>query len=435
MIHRPKIQLKQDPIQISTIPGDKSISHRAIIIASLATKPCQFEGFLTSSDCLHTLSIFEQLGISIQRDNDVVSIHGQGYQGLSEPKEPLDVGNSGTGIRLITGILAAQSFESQISGDSSIQTRPMKRIIDPLSQMGAQITGQPLNNDVVPPLQISPISALTPITYTLPVASAQVKSAILFASLFSSQPTTVIQPVACRDHTEVMLASFGADIQSDGTTITCSGSKPLVPPAETLKIPADFSSAAFFIALGLIGNMGSIRLTNIGLNPSRTALLDVFKQMGASIDIQLSSDPSIEPIGDITVHPSDLTNIDIDPSIIPNIIDEIPILSIVALHARGVCRIRNASELRAKESDRIQTTSLMIQQFNGKVTEYPDGLDISAPDHWPSDVTITSCHDHRIAMSGIIGALAAQTSVTVDDSDCIQTSFPNFMTIVDSCCI
>jgi 3-phosphoshikimate 1-carboxyvinyltransferase len=422
--------------EISDIPGDKSISHRAIILGSLANNESTFHNFLMSEDCLNTVKIFQQLDVPITIDKEKKTVHisGQGLHGLKQSRSQLDVGNSGTGIRLITGILAAQNFPTVISGDHSIEKRPMKRIITPLSEMGAQITGQSLDgkSDIYPPLNITP-SKITPMHYTLPVASAQVKSALLFASLFSQEPSTIIEPETCRNHTEIMLKNFGADIQVSGHEITCSGKNELSNPyTQPIVIPSDFSSAAFFIVLACLIPNSHWTIKHVGMNPTRATLIDILQKMGANISLTNKNLQDMEPYADIEVKGSDLHNIEVPIKSIPFIIDEIPVLAVAGMFASGTLLIKNAEELRVKESDRIETTKQLIEAFGGSITEFEDGFSlIGQSSNSTEDVEIQSHGDHRIAMSGIVGALASKRNITVHNTNCIQTSFPNFEDLIN----
>jgi len=433
---KPSLLPLKNKASIANIPGDKSISHRAIIIGALSDNTSTFRNFLFSEDCLNTASIFSQLGVPIRLDETTrtVTVSGVGLGGLQAPSSDLDVGNSGTGIRLITGVLAAQSFQTVISGDASIEKRPMKRIVGPLSEMGASIEGRSLEGkpELFPPLTIHPVETLSSIEYELPVASAQVKSAILLASLYCEGATTIIEPEKCRDHTETMLAYFGADLQLEGKNIRCSGKSALSNPSSApLFIPSDFSSAAFFIALGLIAQDVRFTLSGIGLNPTRSALLEVFQKMGANLQIKNLNTSQFEPFGDIEVQSSNLTNIEVPQDLIPFIIDEIPILAVVSLFAKGTLKIRNAKELRVKESDRIHTISEMIQAMGGNFKEFEDGFEIEGPcSIRPFEAQ--SHGDHRIAMSAIIASTAAQVEATIYNCNCIKTSFPSFFEILAS---
>lgn len=421
--------------KIDSIPGDKSISHRAVMIGALAQNSSYFTRFLDSDDCLHTMSIFQALAVPISHslNKNILRVDGRGLKGLELPEETLYVGNSGTSIRLLTGVLAGQAFNTQITGDASIQKRPMKRVITPLSQMGAHITGQSRENsdDIYPMLQIKGNQPLHGITYTLPMASAQVKSAILLASLYSDTPTTLIEPSQSRDHTERMLKWFGADIQVKGNQITCSGKNPLQnpDPRTPIPIPADFSSAAFFIILGLLLKDSKFAITGVGLNPTRSALLTVLKAMGADLGVQNQQGENFEPYGDILAGKSTLKNIKIPEKFIPFIIDEIPILAIAALFGTGTLKISGAEELRVKESDRIATIVAMVKAMGGQIEEFKDGFELTGPATF-QNFTVNSHGDHRIAMAAIIGAIASGKEAEIEDCDCINTSFPNFFDIL-----
>jgi 3-phosphoshikimate 1-carboxyvinyltransferase len=418
---------------LTKIPGDKSISHRAVILAALSSQSVEITNFLASDDCLNTAAIFKKLGVQITHKNETtLVIKGNGKQGLVPTPDTLDVGNSGTSIRLLTGLLSAQSFNSTIAGDASIAKRPMKRVIDPVSQMGAKITGQSLagKTDIYPPLTIDGTPQLNGINYDMPVASAQVKSAILLAGLFAQSPTTIIEKKPSRDHTERMLQTFGVDITRNRNTIT------LVPPTALtlpepahIQVPSDFSSAAFFIVLGAIIPGLTLTLTGIGINPTRSALIDVLKKMNANITVTPTPSGGAEPIATITVTGGQLTNIDVPSEVIPIIIDEIPILSVAALLAKGTMRITNAEELRVKESDRIAATVALITAIGGQVEETPDGF-ITHQLTQAKSFSYDAGHDHRMAMSAIILALATQVDAVVKGCDYIQTSFPNFFELL-----
>lgn len=417
---------------IATLPGDKSISHRSIILGSLSENTSEFENFLTAEDCLNTLSIFQQMGVSIRRVGTHVSVEGVGIRGLKAPQKVLDTGNSGTGIRLITGVLAGQTFDTRITGDASIQRRPMKRIIDPLKQMGAKIEGQSLpgKTDIYPELYIEGQPSLQAIHYMLPVASAQVKSAILLASLFAKGTTVIEEPEKCRDHTERFLSGYGADFSLSGTTLRCSGDKPLRNPSKApIYIPSDISSAAFFVVLGLLFPDTEIRIRRVGINPTRDAVLVALKQMGASITLENQGGDVFEPYADLVVRSSSLKNVTVASHLVPFLIDEIPILAVAAMFGSGTFKVSDAKELRVKESDRIKAIVEMVQAFGGTIREFEDGIEIDGG-FTPKSVSVKSYGDHRIAMSTLIGALAAGVDAEVDDTSCINTSFPNFMTIL-----
>ncbi len=422
--------------EIHTIPGDKSISHRAIIVGALATNTSHFTNFLCAEDCLNTAHIFQALGVPIEINvpQKTVSIKGVGLHGLTQSAKILDVGNAGTGIRLIAGVLAGQSFSSTLTGDASIQKRPMKRIIDPLIQMGANITGIEKNGSSVPPLTITPSQGpLQGIAYTLPMASAQVKSCILFAGLYAEGQTRVTEPKPSRNHTEEILSAYGAKLQKEGHTLILEGRPTLKNPnTAPIPIPSDFSSAAFFIVLALLLQDTTWTLTNISLNPTRIALLDVLKDMGANIKVIPDLSAQFEPIGTLIVSSSTLKNRDIPESVIPILIDEIPILAIAGFFAEGTLRIRNAEELRVKESDRITMIHKMIVAMGGHFSETEDGFDLEGGQTLPKHFEVETAGDHRIAMSAIIATMAGKSEVTLSDDACIQTSFPNFMEILTS---
>lgn len=407
-----------------TVPGDKSMSHRAVIMASLATHSSVLTGFLDAADCVHTLLTFQQLGVPIQRDGTTLRVSGVGLYGLSAPTGPLYCGNSGTGIRLITGILAAQAFDSVITGDASIQSRPMARIMDPLSRMGALIEGRHTETDTYPPLSIKGNRILTGIRYALPVASAQVKSAVLLAALYANGPTWVGESRVTRDHTERLLQGFGVTVHRDDNGCEVIPG-PLVnaSPEVPIHIPGDFSSAAFFLAYGAV--VAPVTIEKVGINPTRTRFLDVIRAMGADVRIESVAGHAMEPYATITVAPATLHNVEVPPEWVPNLIDEIPILSVLALFASGTLVIRQAAELRVKESDRIQSIASLIHQMGGVVTTMPDGLTVSAGKKVAAFES-NSGGDHRMAMSGIMGALMANAKATIYGVTCINTSFPGF---------
>jgi 3-phosphoshikimate 1-carboxyvinyltransferase len=411
-------------IFIDCIPGDKSISHRAVIIASLVKGITQFKGFLCSHDCLATVKIFKQLGVDVRLEGTTLTINGKGSQQLKPSVVPLNVGNSGTGIRLISGVLAASPFHSRISGDESIQRRPMRRIIDPLTEMGAQF----ISSDGLPPLVIYGTPKLKPgWHYDMPVASAQVKSAVLLAAFTAGVPVSIQEPEPCRDHTERMLRHFGVniDVQRGLIRLINASSTPVNGPVQ---IPGDLSSALFFICLGLMLKQ-QITFKNIGLNPSRTGCLDVLRRMGATIKINTINN-SYEPMGDISIEPCSLKNIQLSGPIIPNIIDELPILAVLATTAQGVFSVRNAQELRVKESDRIAGICRLLSKIGANVTEYDDGFDVLGPMDHPKNITFDACYDHRLAMSALIAKTAFNIHATVSGVDSISTSFPNFMDLL-----
>jgi len=409
------------------VPGDKSISHRAIMLGSLAKGKTIVNGFLPSADCLATLDCFKKLGIKIRVDGTRVEINGNGLNGLKRSKKMLDVGNSGTSIRLITGILSGQSFVSNITGDSSIQKRPMRRIVDPLREMGADIEGKVINNNVFSPLKING-GDLSPIQYELPVASAQVKSAVLLAGLFANGETSVIEKNQARDHTERMLSYFGADLKVLGKRCVVRGKKDF--DGKEIDVPGDISSAAFFLVAGAIVANSELLIRNVGVNPTRTGIIDVLHRMGAKIEVKDEELIAEEPRATISMKTSKLKGVVIDGSIIPRIIDEIPIIAVAATQAEGRTEILGARELRVKESDRIATIASELKKLGAHVKELEDGLIIEGPTALKG-ATVKSYGDHRIAMAMAIAGLVAEGETVIEDTACIETSFPGFEKILN----
>lgn len=407
------------------IPGDKSISHRAVMFGSLAKGDTEITGFLRGDDCMSTISCFKKLGIDIDVTDDKVIVHGKGLKGLSAPKETLDVGNSGTTIRLISGILSAQNFDSVLNGDASIQKRPMKRVINPLSLMGASIES---TNDGYAPLTIHG-SKLKAIEYTMPVASAQVKSAILLASLFAEGTTVINEPVASRDHTEIMLNYFGADIKNNNSVITSSPVEELY--GRNLEVPGDISSAAFFMVAGLVVPDSHIIIENVGINPTRTGIIDALQAMGGHVKVLNERKSGGELVGDIEVKTSHLKATTLEGSIIPRMIDEIPVFAVAALCAEGTTYVKDASELKVKESNRIATMSTELGKMGVTITETDDGMIIEGNQKLKGS-TVYSHLDHRVAMSCAIAALIAEGNTTITDADCVGISFPDFYDILEN---
>lgn len=407
------------------IPGDKSISHRAVMFGSLAKGDTEITGFLRGDDCMSTISCFKKLGIDIDVTDDKVIVHGKGLKGLSSPKETLDVGNSGTTIRLISGILSAQNFDSVLNGDASIQKRPMKRVITPLSLMGASIES---TNDGYAPLTIHG-SRLKAIEYTMPVASAQVKSAILLASLFAEGTTVINEPVASRDHTEIMLNYFGADIKNNKGVITSSPVDELY--GRNLEVPGDISSAAFFMVAGLVVPDSHIIIENVGINPTRTGIIDALQAMGGYVKVLNERKSGGELVGDIEVKTSHLKATTLEGSIIPRMIDEIPVFAVAALCAEGTTYVKDASELKVKESNRIATMSTELGKMGVTITETDDGMIIEGNQKLKGS-TVYSHLDHRVAMSCAIAALIAEGNTAITDADCVGISFPDFYDILEN---
>lgn len=403
-----------------TVPGDKSISHRGIMFGAIAEGTTELEGFLDGADCHSTISCFRQMGIEISQDHDRVQIHGKGLYGLRQPKDMLDAGNSGTTVRLISGILAGQPFTTQLTGDASIQKRPMKRIMTPLSLMGASIRSL-AGNDCAP-LEIHG-GSLVPIHYDSPVASAQVKSCVLLAGLYAEGQTSVTEPVPSRDHTERMLSGFGAEITSREHTATVTGHPRLI--GQHITIPGDISSAAYFIAAGLICPNSDLYIRNVNTNPTRAGILTVAKQMGAKITLENQRVVSGEEVCDIHVVSSDLHGTQIDRELIPSLIDEIPVIAVMAAFAEGTTVIKDAQELKVKESNRIDSVTENLNAMGGDAIPTEDGMIIHGgrPLH---GARILTRSDHRIAMSFAIAGLAADGETTFDDPGCIDISYPTF---------
>jgi len=402
------------------IPGDKSISHRSIMLGGIAEGITEVYHFLQGDDCLSSIDCFRKMGIYIENKHDVVRIHGKGLHGLKQPDSVLNTGNSGTTTRLISGILAAQSFESILNGDESIQKRPMTRIINPLAQMGAQI--ESLNHNGCTPLKIKG-SVLKGINYRAPVASAQVKSCILLAGLYADKTTSVTEPYLSRNHTELMLKSFGAKLESDHTTTTIYPARQLL--AQKITIPGDISSAAYFIAAALIVPGSQVLIKNVGINPTRAGLLDVCQDMGADITLENIREKDTEPVADIIVKSSSLHGTVIEGAMIPRLIDELPVIAVLACFANGKTVIRDAGELKVKESNRIDTVSGNLALMGANVAPTEDGMIIQggAPLH---GAVIDSNADHRIAMSFAVAALNCEGVTAIKGSKCIDISYPTF---------
>ena len=408
-----------------SVPGDKSISHRCIMFGSIAEGTTEIHNFLPGADCLATIRCFRALGIDIRQEGSTVTVHGKGLHGLSAPSHILDVGNSGTTTRLLSGILAGQPFESRLSGDESLNSRPMKRIIDPLTQMGADITSV-LGNGCAP-LCITP-SRLHGIHYDSPVASAQVKSCILLAGLYADGETSVTEPGLSRNHTELMLKEFGADIRSVHN-LDCSRATAVIRPCgdlhgQKITVPGDISSATYFIAAGLIVPDSEIRITNVGINPTRAGMLKVCEDMGAQIELSNERTEGGEKIADITVKTSRLHGTVIEGDIIPTLIDEIPIIAVMAAVAEGTTIIRDAAELKVKETDRIETVTDNLKAMGCDITPAPDGMIINGGRL--KGASIHTLLDHRIAMAFSIAALAAEGRTHILDSKCVDVSYPTF---------
>ena len=405
-----------------TVPGDKSISHRSIMLGSIAKGTTEVTGFLQGADCLSSISCFEKMGIEIENNPaaGTVRIHGKGLHGLAEPVSTLDVGNSGTTTRLMSGILAAQPFTSTVDGDASIRKRPMGRIMTPLSQMGAVFKSLQTANCA--PFTITG-GRLQGIRYESPVASAQVKSAVLLAGLYAEGETSVTEPYLSRNHTELMFETFGVDIKSEGTTATVRPAVELTP--QRIDVPGDISSAAYFIAAGLLTPNSEITIKNVGINPTRDGILTVCKAMGADIALSNVKNDIGEPVADITVSSTSLHGCTIEGDLIPKLIDEIPIIAIMAAFANGTTVIRDAQELKVKESNRIDVMVKNLSAMGADIEATEDGMIIRGgkPLH---GATIDSMADHRIAMSFAIAGGLAEGDTEILGAECVNISYPDF---------
>lgn len=400
------------------VPGDKSISHRAVMFGAISKGITNIKGFLTGADCISTISIFKKMGIDIEIQNTAVTVKGKGLYGLSNPGEILDCGNSGTTTRLVSGILSAQNFTSVLTGDKSIQKRPMNRIIAPLTLMGADIK----SNNGFAPLTITG-SSLHGIEYNSPVASAQVKSSILLAGLYADSPTTVIEPAKSRDHTELMLKKFGANLNTTKISATINPCKELF--ATDIDVPSDISSAAFFMAAATLVPDSELILENVGINPTRDGVIKVLKDMGANIEI-INSNDEFEPVADIKVSYSRLHATTIGGDIIPTLIDELPLLAAVASMAEGKTIIKDATELKVKESNRIKVMCEELSKLGVNVVETEDGMEIEGTNKLPGNVTISTHDDHRIAMTFAILGLISDGEIKLDNKNCVEISYPRF---------
>lgn len=405
-----------------TVPGDKSISHRSIMLGALAEGKTVVRGFLQGADCLSSIACFEKMGIQIENDRakDIVKIVGKGLHGLQKPDMVLDTGNSGTTTRLISGILAAQDFECTLNGDASIQKRPMKRIMEPLSMMGAQI--ESVGGNGCAPLHITG-TQLHGIHYNSPVASAQVKSAILFAGLYAEGATSVTEPEISRNHSELMLKGFGASVMSQDRTVTILPANQLI--AQEIDVPGDISSAAYFIAAGLMTPNSEICIRNVGINPTRDGIIKVCQNMGADIAIDNVRETAGEPVADLIVRTSSLHGTTIGGSIIPTLIDELPVIAVLACFAEGTTIIKDAQELKVKESNRIDTVVDNLKRMGADVEATDDGMIVHGgkPLH---GATIDSHLDHRIAMSFAIAGGIVDGETDILGAECVNISYPDF---------
>jgi len=411
---------------VITIPGDKSISHRAIMMGSIANGVTKVSGFLEGNDSLATLKSFQKMGVDIEQSGSKLTIKGLGMHGLKAPTKPLDLGNSGTSIRLMSGLLSAQSFDSELCGDESLSKRPMDRIIDPLRQMGAKIYG--VNSK--PPLSISGNQPLKAITYELPIASAQIKSCLLLAGLYAEGETCIVENVTTRDHTERMLRGFGYQVTCSDNCITLDGGGEL--EACDIDIPSDISSAAFFMVAASIAKNADLTLKAININPTRTGIIEILKLMGADITLSNETEMAGEKTADIQVRSADLKGIEIPNELVPLAIDEFPVLFIAASCAEGETLLTGAKELRVKESDRIQVMADGLKVLGIKTEVLDDGIHIQGGQFSKPSAPIKSHHDHRVSMSFAVASAACNFDIKIEGVDNVKTSFPNFVELANT---
>ncbi|RXT13920.1 3-phosphoshikimate 1-carboxyvinyltransferase [Ammoniphilus sp. CFH 90114] len=407
------------------VPGDKSISHRAVMFSSMAKGTARIYGFLPGADCLSTISCFQKMGVSIEQNGDQVIVESAGLDGLNEPHEILDVGNSGTTIRLMSGILAGRSFHSTLIGDESIARRPMKRVVEPLKKMGARIDGRADGNFT--PLAIRG-GQLSGMEYHSPVASAQVKSAIILAGLQAEGLTTVYEPHLSRDHTERMLSSFGVELNSFDGGVSIQGGQ-VMRQQEEIHVPGDISSAAFVLAAAAIVPGSQLTVRGVGVNPTRTGIIDVLLEMGADLKVENERIQNGEPVADLTISYAHLKGMEIGGAIIPRLIDEIPIIAVMASQARGTTIIRDAEELKVKETNRIDVMVQELRKMGAQVEPTEDGMIIQGG----ANLTGARCHshgDHRIGMSMAIAGLVAEGETFIEEAEAINVSFPGFEQIL-----
>ncbi len=407
------------------VPGDKSISHRSIMLGAIANGVTTVRGFLRGEDNLATMAAFRAMGVQIDDDGQVLTIHGRGLHGLVEPTDVIDCGNSGTTIRLLTGLLAGQNFFSVLTGDQYLRKRPMKRIVEPLSRMGAHIQGRVKGS--LAPLAISG-GTLNAIGYESPVSSAQIKSAIMLAAQYADGDTSVREPSLSRDHSERMFGLFGASLETFHNGVTVKGGVEL--QGQEINVPGDISSAAFFIVAALITPGSELLIRNVGVNPTRTGIIDVLRSMGGNIELLDEHEVSAEPVADILVRYSQLKGVQIAGDTVPRAIDEFPAICVAAACAEGTTSIRDARELRVKETDRIAAMAVNLRGLGVVVEECDDGMDITGGERLKGGVA-ESHGDHRIAMSLSIAGLVAGEPITINDIDCVATSFPTFYSLLE----
>ena len=410
-----------------SVPGDKSISHRSIMLGSLANGTTVITNFLRGEDNYATMQAFLAMGVPIEDDGCSVTVRGVGLHGLQEPGDLLDCGNSGTTIRLMTGLLSGQSFFSILTGDQYLRKRPMKRVSEPLRRMGAQIAGRA--GGTLAPLAITG-AKLSGIRYESPIASAQVKSALMLAGLYAEGETSISEPTLSRDHSERMFRYFGADLETGSASVTLRGGQEL--QGREIRVPGDISSAAFFLVAALIVPGSELLIRNVGVNPTRTGVIDILTAMGGDITLQDQRELSGEPVADLLVRSSRLKGIEISGELVPRAIDEFPAICVAAALAEGTTVLRDAHELRVKETDRIAAMAANLRKVgSGMVEETEDGMIIQGVETLAGGA-VTSFGDHRIAMSLSVAALACRSKVTLDDVSCVATSFPGFFELLDT---
>lgn len=408
-----------------SVPGDKSISHRAVMLGSIASGTTHISGFLNGEDCLATLAAMSAMGVQVEQvDATTVTVHGVGLHGLRAPEAALDMGNSGTAMRLMTGLLAGQRFDARLIGDESLTSRPMRRIITPLEAMGASIGSR----DGRPPLEVKGGRPLQAIHYDLPVASAQVKSAVLLAGLYADGVTSVTEPAVTRDHTERMLTAMGVEVRVADDRIAVAGGQQLA--AGEVQVPGDLSSAAFVMLAACISDSADVVIENVGVNPTRTGIIDILQAMGGDIRVQNAELRGGEPVADIRVRSSQLQGIDVDPALVSLAIDEFPVLFVAAACATGATRFSGIGELRVKESDRIGAMAAGLRELGITVDESEDGAVVHGGNLRGG--TVQSFGDHRIAMSLAVAGTVAGSNVIVRDTDAVATSFPGFTALLGS---
>jgi 3-phosphoshikimate 1-carboxyvinyltransferase len=412
------------------VPGDKSISHRSIMLGAIAEGTTHVTGFLEGADAISTMNVFRAMGVQIEGPHEGrVTVHGVGLHGLKAPTVPLDCGNAGTSMRLLSGLLAGQGFEATLVGDESLSTRPMRRVIDPLSQMGARIDSR----DGRPPLHIHPVPSLEGIAYNMPMASAQVKSSLMLAGLYAKGETRVTEPAPTRDHTERMLTAFGVKVDVNGSTVSVRGGQTL--KATDIDVPSDISSAAFFLVAGAIARQSDVIVRHVGVNPTRTGIIDILRLMGANLTLENPRTVGGEPVADLRVRTSELQGIHVPPELVPLAIDEFPILFIAAACARGRTVVTGAEELRVKESDRIAVMAEGLKRLGIDCTPTEDGMIIEGRGEQAqvfSGGQVDSHGDHRPAMSFAVASLRASAPISIQHTLNVGTSFPNFLELANS---